>query len=187
MKFEAMLSPELEKLTGQRTDVVEVSDADVEKVKTSAIRYFTYKIILKYGEMYTTKHGYDALTKFEENELLEDFEAYADCGISDLDDLAVGIATGRLKSGVEESVQEIVERRVKFYTFNIHYEGDLSICLRAHCEDQAREYLGRMCRSDFDDYISAEDTEFNVNEAELDSVDDDGTWTVISAIDATDD
>ena len=48
MKFEAMLSPELKELTGQRTDVVEVSDADVGEVKTSAIRDFTYKIILKY-------------------------------------------------------------------------------------------------------------------------------------------
>lgn len=184
MKFEAMLSPELEELIGRRTDVVEVSDADVEKVKTSAIRDFTYKIILKYGEMYTTKLGYDALTEDEEAELLKDFEACADYGISDLDDLAVGIATGRLKSGVEDSVQEIVERRVKFYTFNIHYEGDLSICLKAHSEDQARDYLDSMYQADFEDYISAANTEVDVNEAELDSVEDDGPW---DAIDATED
>ena len=184
MKFEATLSPEVERLTGQKTDVVEVSDADIEKVKTSAIRDFTYKIILKYGEMYTTKHGYDALTEDEEEELLEDFEACADCGMSDLDDLAVGIATGKLKSDVEESVQEIVELRVKFYTFNIHYEGNLSICLKAHSEDQAREYLDNMRQSDFDDYISDADSEVDVDEAELDSVEDDGPW---DAIDATED
>ena len=184
MKFEAMLSPELKELTGQRTDVVEVSDADVEEVKTSAIRDFTYKIILKYGERYTTRQGYDALTEDEKEELLEDFEACFDYGISDLDELAVRIATGELKSDVEESVQEIVERRVKFYTFNIHYEGDLSICLKAHSEDQAREYLDSMYQGDFEDYISAADTEFYVNEAELDIVEDDGPC---DAIDATED
>lgn len=184
MKFEATLSPEVERLTGQKTDVVEVSDVDVEKVKTSAIRDFTYKIILKYGEMYTTKHGYDALTEDEEDELLEDFEAWIDCGISDLDELAVRIATGELKSGVEESVQEIVEHRVKFYNFNIHYEGNFSICLKAHNEDQAREYLDSMYPGDFEDYISAEDVKVYVNEAELLSLEDDVPW---DAIDATDD
>ena len=184
MKFEATLSPEVERLTGRHIDVVEVSDADVEKVKTSAIRDFTYKIILKYGKMYTTKHGYDALTEDEKEELLEDFEACFDYGISDLDELAVRIATGELKSGVEESVQEIVERRVKFYTFNIHYEGDLSICLKAHNEDQAREYLDSMYQGDFAEYIRAEDTEFDVNEEELLSAEDDVPW---DAIDATED
>ena len=184
MKFEAMLSPELKELTGQRTDVVEVSDADVEEVKTSAIRDFTYKIILKYGEMYTARQVYDALTEDEKEELLEDFEACFDYGISDLDELAVRIATGELKSDVEESVQEIVERRVKFYTFNIHYEGCFSICLKAHSEDQAREYLDSMYRDEFDDYISVENTEVCVNDAELDSVEVDGPC---DAIDATED
>lgn len=184
MKFEATLSPEVERLTGRHIDVVEVSDADVEEVKTSAIRDFTYKIILKYSEMYTTRQGYDALTEDEEEELLEDFEACVDYGISDLVELAVRIATGELKYGVEESVQEIVEHRVKFYNFNIHYEGNFSICLKAHNEDQAREYLDSMYPGDFEDYISAEDTEFDVNEAELLSVEDDVPW---DAIDATED
>lgn len=183
MEFEATLSPEVERLTGRHIDVVEVSDADVEKVKTSAIRDFTYKIILKYGEMYTTKHGYDALTEDEEDELLEDFEACTDCGISDLDELAVRIATGELKSGVEESVQEIVDCRAKFYNFNIHYKGNFSICLKAHNEDQAREYLDSMYPDDFEDYIRAEDTEVDVNKAELLSVEDFVPWDVIDATD----
>ena len=183
MKFEATLSPEVERLTGRHIDVVEVSDIHVEYIKNLAIRDFADAIILKYADMYLAKYDYDELTEDEAQELLEDYHVYTDCGISNPDDLVDGIATGKLQSLVEESVQDMVEHRVKFYNFNIHYEGNFSICLNAHNEDQPREYLGRMYPGDFEDYISAEDTEVDVDEAELLSVEDDVPWDVIDGTD----
>ena len=83
------------------------------------------------------------------------------------------LAYGNFYDEVSQLYEAEIKKRVKYYTFKIPYSGEIEVVVKAHSEDEAKDYIHDMSHYDLSSYVDTYDIEFAEYDAYLDSDSDD--------------
>lgn len=79
------------------------------------------------------------------------------------------IATGKFFHEVSNLYEKAIDERAKYYTFTIPYSGEIEVVVKAHSEDDAKDYIHDMSHYDLSSYVDEYDIEFAEYDAYVES------------------
>jgi hypothetical protein len=88
------------------------------------------------------------------------------------------ITTDTFAKTVEEMYQETIDARVAYYTVKVPFAGEIEVVVKAHCEEDAEDYIHSMSHYDLSSYVDTYDIAFEEYDAYVERASDDEPFGV---------
>ena len=113
-------------------------------------------------------------SKFDSYEELNQFElaSIKDNIIRDRDYREM-LINGTFVPNILELYKEILDNRIKYFKYRVPYSGEIEIIVKAHDEDEPRDYIESMSHYSLCQLVNDYDVEFDYFDMDLDDIYDD--------------